>query len=118
MNLRLTKKENGDLIQFTIAGKILSSAEVEYMDAEIYGVIDEVQSNPKLILDLKGLSHTNSTGLNHLIRYFTKTRNKGGELVMVNISPQVHKLFEITKLISVFTIASNQQEAEKILNEL
>jgi anti-anti-sigma factor len=118
MSLNLTKQNKGDVIQFALAGKILSSEEVEEMDEIIYAEIDNAENKPKILLDLKDLNHTNSTGLNHFIRYFTKSRNKGGELVMINISPAVKKLFEITKLISVFTIAETQEEAEKILNDL
>ncbi|MEZ4937035.1 MAG: STAS domain-containing protein [Crocinitomicaceae bacterium] len=118
MNFEVRKEISGDLILFKVAGKILSHQEVEEMDEMIYEAIDDFDEKPKIILDLRDLQHTNSTGLNHFIRYFTKCRNKGGELVMMNLTPPVLKLLEITKLIDVFTVAQNIGEANQILNEL
>ena len=118
MSLNLTKIINGDLITFKIAGKILSQSEVEFMDAEIDSLLDSMDTPPKIILDLSELSHVNSTGLNHFIRYFTKSRNKGGELVLIHIRPNILKLLEITKLISVFTIAEDEAKAKQLLNDL
>ncbi|MCB0476667.1 MAG: STAS domain-containing protein [Crocinitomicaceae bacterium] len=118
MNFEITKEISGDLILFKVAGKILSHEEVDDMDDMIYTALEDVEGNPKMILDLEGLNHTNSTGLNHFIRYFTKCRNKGGELVMINMTPPVLKLLEITKLIDVFTVAQNVEEAKQILNDL
>lgn len=118
MNLNLSKTKLGDCEMIQIAGKILSQTEVEELDKEIEVFLEESASKPKLILNLDGLTHINSTGLNHFIRYFTKTRNKGGEMVIINIKPSIMKLLEITKLNSVFTMADNQENAEKILNDL
>lgn len=118
MNLEVSKSKSGDLTIMQVTGKILSQEEVDLIDDALYTEIEESEGKPKIILDLEGLSHTNSTGLNHFIRYFTKCRNKGGELVMINPSPSVAKLFEITKLIDVFTVAENMENAQQILNEL
>ncbi len=118
MNFTIRKDIEGDLIIFMVAGKILSQEEVEDMDAQLYDAIDNSENKPKIILDMKDLNHTNSTGLNHFIRYFTKCRNKGGELVMIHIGPGIKKLLEITKLIDVFTVAESKEEAIEILNDL
>ena len=118
MSFEIEKNIEGSLIHFKVAGKILSTEDVEEMDAALYDVIDNTPSKPLIILDLEDLSHTNSTGLNHFIRYFTKSRNKGGELVMINIGSGIKKLFEITKLIEVFTIAESKEKAVALLNDL
>lgn len=118
MNFEIRKEIDGDLILFKVAGKIISQEEVDLMDQSLYATIDEVEGKPKIILDLEELKHTNSAGLNHFIRYFTKSRNKGGELVIIHPSQSVKKLFEITKLIDVFTLADNKDQAQEILKEV
>lgn len=83
-------------------------------------IIEKVESKldsgkKKFLLDLDGVSHMNSSGLNILLRLFTKIRTKGGELIMINPSKVVNQLFIISKLNTVFKIGANKEEALKQL---
>ena len=63
------------------------------------------------VVDLSGLNHMNSNGLNILINILTKSRNAGGETVITGLSEKINKLIVITKLNTVFSIADNLEEA-------
>ena len=69
----------------------------------------------KLIIDMTNMKYMNSTGLSILINIFTQTRNRGGEVVIVNIPEKIEKLLIITKLNSIFNIESSIEDAKKIL---
>ena len=53
----------------------------------------------------------NSTGLSVLINILTKSKNAGGDMVIVSIPEQLSNLLVITKLTDVFPQAATKEEA-------
>lgn len=72
----------------------------------------------KIVINLSSVSFMNSSGLNLMLNLLTKTRNKGGELVIVHLNGTVQKLFEISKLTKVFKIFNSLDEAINEFNNL
>lgn len=70
----------------------------------------------RYVVNLAGMDYMNSSGLNTLVNILTKSRTKGGEVVVANVSEKVKQLFLITKLNTLFTITNSIEEAEKNLN--
>lgn len=62
-------------------------------------------------VDISKVRFMNSSGLGLLITLLTKFRNKGGEVYLVNPSQNVQKLLIITKLTSIFNVATDVKEA-------
>ena len=73
------------------------------------------EGDNKVIIDLSEMKYMNSTGLGILINIFTKVRNIGGEVVLVNIPEKINKLLLITKLNSIFNIENTLEDAKKVL---
>ena len=69
------------------------------------------------IIDLSLLKMINSVGLSFLIAVLTKSRNQGGETIIANISPQINQILAITKLQSIFTVATSTEEAIEIMEQ-
>ncbi len=67
------------------------------------------------MLDLALTKHVNSKGLNILIKTLTLLDEQQGDLIMINASDQLKKLFRITKLDMVFKLADQRSEALQIL---
>jgi len=72
-------------------------------------------ANCKVIMNLSELKYMNSSGLNVLIQLLTKTRIKGGDSVIYNVNKKINELLIITKLNSLFKIASTKEEAIELL---
>lgn len=70
----------------------------------------------KWMLDLSGLKYMNSSGLNTLITLLSKARTAGGEAVLYGMNKKVNDLIIITKLNTLFKVASSQEEAVKMLD--
>ena len=77
---------------------------------ESVGTSLEHHSN-RFVLDLSDMRYINSTGLSVLLTVLTKSRNAGGDMVIVNIPEQLSNLLKITKLSDVFPQAANKAEA-------
>jgi anti-sigma B factor antagonist len=64
-----------------------------------------------VVLDLLGVTFLDSTALGVLVGALKRCRELGGELHVVVADPRIVKIFEITGLTSVFTIADSLESA-------
>ncbi|MCD6363758.1 MAG: STAS domain-containing protein [Synergistetes bacterium] len=66
----------------------------------------------KIIVDLSGTTYIDSTGLGILISGLRKVGKEGGDLKILGpLSPQVKRIFELTRLNRVFEFFDDEQEA-------
>jgi anti-sigma B factor antagonist len=64
-----------------------------------------------VVLDLLGVTFLDSTALGVLVGALKRCRELGGDLHVVVADPRIVKIFEITGLTNVFTIADSLQAA-------
>ncbi len=103
----LKKKDN--LAILSVEGRLVDKAEAVNVSVEID---EELESGTHhFIIDLTKLEYMNSTGLNILINIMNKTRNQGGESIIVGATPRIKSLFVVTKLDSVFKMNDSMDEA-------
>ena len=65
----------------------------------------------KFVLNLKGVSYVDSSGLGELVWAYTSVRNKGGQVKLLNLTARVQDLLQITKLLTVFDTYDNESRA-------
>ena len=99
------------VVIISVAGNILSSLDFKGLEDKIDELIQTDHVN--LIIDLKNIAVINSLGVNGLIKTFTKCRNAGGDLFIVNISEKINHVLMLTKLNAVLNIVTSVEEAEK-----
>jgi anti-sigma B factor antagonist len=68
---------------------------------------------PRLLLDFTGVEHLSSAALSVLITLNRQVDQRGGQLVLSNIHPQIYEVFKITRLNKVFRIESTPDAALK-----
>jgi anti-sigma B factor antagonist len=59
----------------------------------------------QLVVDLRGLEFLDSTGLTLLVRWGRDAAADGFDLALVRGKPRIHRLFELTRLESIFAFA-------------
>ncbi|MCF8257703.1 MAG: STAS domain-containing protein [Flavobacteriales bacterium] len=99
------------LYLIALSGRLMGREQGEQLIAEFNGLLE--QGHTRILLEMTGLEHVNSSGLNLLIGMFTKARNAGGELAICGISKKVRQLLVMTRLDSVFKIHGSIEEALK-----
>jgi anti-sigma B factor antagonist len=67
------------------------------------------QGESTIVLDLLGVTFLDSTALGVLVGALKRCRELGGDLHLVVADPRIMKIFEITGLTNVFTIADSLQ---------
>ncbi len=80
----------------------------------INGWLAEISEDkkPKVILDLKGVSMMDNSGLGVLVSSYTSVhQKKGGRLVLAGLGKGLQNLITITKLTKVFDMYENVKDA-------
>lgn len=115
MSLEIKHITHKNFTEVLLSGKGL--AEEDFLPfIELTSLQIETHS-PNIILNLENLDLINSLGLNAFIKTFTKSRNLGGDLYIVNISMKINQVLLMTKLNTVLNIATSLEEAKEILNK-
>ena len=89
---------------------------VEELDASNVGEFKRVmapvlEANTKLVLDLRRLRFTDSSGLGAFISCLRQVNARGGDVKLCDMSPQVRAVFELVRLHRIFDIYSTPEEA-------
>jgi stage II sporulation protein AA (anti-sigma F factor antagonist) len=64
-----------------------------------------------IILSLKGLNFMDSSGLGVILGRYKQINAKGGKMVVCDVSPAVHRLFEMSGLFKILSIQENERQA-------
>jgi anti-sigma B factor antagonist len=65
----------------------------------------------KILLNLGGVLHIDSSGIGELMMNYTTLRNQGGELKLMNLNKNVRNLLQVTRLYTVFDVHDDQASA-------
>ena len=109
MNLNFEIEPVGQVLVFNLKGKIIADNDTAELEQEFGKLLS--QNLNKVLIDLEGLTHINSSGISTLIKMITKSRILGGDLMITGLNGNVAKVFDIAKLDEVFTIFSDRDEA-------
>jgi len=72
-------------------------------------------SEPRVLVDLSGLSFIDSTGIGVLVGALKRARENGGSLVLVCASERIRRVFEITGLLQALPLYASKPEALEAL---
>lgn len=99
-----------DITLVVLSGEIGTETVDRFKDS-----LDEIiaSGKTKLILDFQGVVYLNSMGLGVMTAALKKVKKKKGDLKLVNLSPAVHELFELTRFSKVFDIFDSEDMAMK-----
>ena len=65
----------------------------------------------KILLNLGGVVHIDSSGIGELMMNYTTLRSQGGELKLMNLTKNVRNLLQVTRLYTVFDVHDDQASA-------
>lgn len=109
---KISEEQSCEVI--TLSGELIDKTQAADMIAAIDALLEAGKT--KFVADLGDLKYMNSSGLNILIQLLTKTRGRGGETVICNVSKKVNELLLITKLNTLFKVVDSKDAALQKLN--
>jgi anti-sigma B factor antagonist len=111
MNLVIKKEEHYSYIRVT--NERLDSFISPELKAELVMLVNKGEHN--IILDLKDCVYSDSSGLSAILVGNRLCEDSKGTFIICNLSQGVEKLVKLAMLDTILLIASNKDEAEKIL---
>ncbi len=80
-------------------GDIRGDALADALRDEFLAVYEAARAT-HLVVDFEGVTYLSSAGFRPLLRLNRTVRERGGRLLLCNLSPEVHEVFAVTRLIS------------------
>lgn len=108
MGLRVESRDVGDQTVVEVAGEI-DVATADTLRERLGTLID--RQHVDLVVDLRGVTFMDSTGLGLLVGTLKRVRTAGGRLQLVIDSERLLMVFRITALEQVFTIRPSLDDA-------
>ena len=107
MHLAITQRKLGDVIILDLAGRLW------ILDLPLRDLMNELlaEGHHFFVLNLGAVDYLDSSGLGQLVSIWSSIRKKDGYMTILNPTPRVKKLFEITLLHTVFEIFDKEPDA-------
>jgi len=113
MNFIIRKEENYSCVK--VVRDRLDSFISPELKAELVVLSNTAEQN--IILDLSDCSYCDSSGLSAIFVGNRLCEDSERTFIICNLSQSVEKMIKLAMLDSILLIASNLEEAEKILND-
>lgn len=98
--LQVKLRESGTTVVLDVVGRLI-------IEAPIQSKVDlqKLMANggQLLILDLRGVSQMDCSGIGQLVKLFVKVRRLGGRFALVNIQRRPRRLLDMSGLLGLFT---------------
>src|SRR5688500_5677631 len=101
-------KKQGDITVIDVEGQLIVGNRQELKQK----VLEELEKGArKFLIDFSSTGYIDSSGLGVLVSLSKKIREQGGELRLANLNEDLRTLFELTKLDTLFHIATSREDA-------
>ncbi len=107
--MKISKRDVGNVTVLEPKGKVTIGSG----DVLLRETIDEVLSGgaKNLLVDLKGVSKMDSSGLGELVAAHNTVSSNQGTIKLVNIPSKLYSIFGVAQIISVMDVFDNMDEA-------
>jgi len=99
--MQIKYKENGDTVNVTLIGELDTPATVDIQED-----IDKIAAlaSRTVVIDCAGLTYIASSGLRQFITIHKACKAEGGHMKLINVTPDVLEIFQVTNFDKVFDI--------------
>jgi anti-sigma B factor antagonist len=111
MPLTISTREVAHVTILDVNGRIVLGDEIGDLRDAVRNLVAE--GKKKIILNLAAVDYIDSSGVGELVGSYTTVRNAGGELKLLNLSPKVQDILNVTKLYTVLDVRDDEFTAVK-----
>ncbi|HWR15462.1 MAG TPA: STAS domain-containing protein [Terriglobales bacterium] len=107
--MKINSRDVDGITILDMEGRITLGEDIAALKQVIGGLI--AAGRKLVLLNLRDVPYIDSSGIGELVTAFTKIRNSGGELKLLNLTSKVRTLLEITRLYAIFDIGDDEAAA-------
>jgi len=116
MSLEISTSAQHEVATKIVLGGSLDSETAPSLEAKLDPILSGGVT--RLVFDMSALEFISSAGLRIVFKAQKQVESRGGEVAMVNLRPQVEKVFEIVKALPSWSIFQNDQELDDYLQAI
>jgi len=94
----------------------LSGETHDLLDSEVSKILEEPLK--VLVIDMQNVDFITSAGIGAIVKAKTSLVKKGADLAMINLQPQVQKIFEIIRLLPQIGVFQDRDELDEYLGKV
>ena len=107
----LASTTSGDVLLFVFQkSSVLDELSVRQVSRELNAALDSTEEQ-KVVIDLTPVELMTSSMIGELVKFKKRCDNDGISLALCGMSPEIKKLFKMTRLDKVFKIAKSREKA-------
>ena len=107
--MRVLTRERDGVTILELQGKLMGGPDADAFRGIVHGLIEK--DAKRVVIDLKGISWINSTGVGILITGYTTLRKNGGDLKLLHASKKIQSVLYVTKLNLIFECFDDENAA-------
>ncbi|MBK8809218.1 MAG: STAS domain-containing protein [Acidobacteria bacterium] len=108
-NLEITERRAGVVTVLDLRGNIRLGAGNIHLHKALRALVDKGEK--RILINLADVTHIDSSGLGELVAGYTTLQKSGGDMKLLKLTERVRELMVITKLLTVFDVFDDEQEA-------
>src|SRR5579871_434409 len=109
MSLNGTCRQMADVAVIDFSGRITLGEGSSALRRMVQDLIQNGQQ--RILLNLADVDYIDSSGIGELVNAFSKVRDSGGELKLMNLTKRVHDILQIARLYTVFDVQTDESIA-------
>lgn len=109
--MTISERLVGDVTVVDVQGRIAIQDGADVFGNTLRDIVR--RGRVRIIVNFQNVPYIDSTALGQIIRTYTSVTRKEGSLKLLKVTPKVHQLLVITKLLSVFDLFDDEAEAIK-----
>jgi anti-sigma B factor antagonist len=108
-DITISERQAGDVTILDLEGKVTIGEGSVALRTTIRRLLGD--GKIKILLNLGGVGYIDSSGIGELVSSFTAVNKEQGTLKLLNLTQKIQDLLAITKLLTVFDVFENEDEA-------
>lgn len=108
-DITISERQAGDVTILDLEGKVTIGEGSVALRTTIRRLLGEGKT--KILLNLGGVGYIDSSGIGELVSSYTAVNKEDGTLKLLNLTQKIQDLLAITKLLTVFDVFENEDEA-------
>ena len=113
-HLDITERRNESIAILKLKGNITIGEDAALLRKTLRALVDKEEK--KILLNMADVSYIDSSGLGELVSGYSMLKDNDGAMKLLHLSHKVHQLMTMTKLLTVFDVYENEQEAINSFN--
>ena len=109
MSMKGTVRQVDAVTVIDVSGRITLGEGCTQLRELIRGEL--AKNNKHVLVNLADVTYIDSSGIGELVSAYTTTSSQGGQLKLLNLTKKVHDLLQITKLLTVLEVHTDEAKA-------